>query len=88
MTIIKRKCIVTNEILPVDQLVRFVLQKNGKIFLQKDKKIQGRGAYCKKDKEIIEIMFNKRILNRSFKFNISNVVYDELRKEVDNNVKK
>lgn len=85
---IKRKCIVTNEIFPIEQLIRFVLKKDGKIYLQTNEKIQGRGAYCKNKKEIIDILFLKKVLNRSFKFNIPNVVYDELRKDVDKYVKK
>lgn len=83
-----RKCIVTNTILPVEQLIRFVLLKNGTIVFQKNKKIQGRGAYCLNDANVIDQLFKKKLLNRSFKMNISNNIYEKLRKEVNEYVKK
>ncbi len=85
---ITRKCIITGKIVPVNNLIRFVLCKNGSIKLQTSKKIWGRGAYCLKDEEVIETLFKKRTLNKSFKRNISTEIYNELRKEVDEYVKK
>ncbi len=85
---ISRKCIVTGKITPIDNLIRFVLTKDGQIHLEKDKKIYGRGAYCLKDKDTIELLFKKRVLNKSFKRNISQEVYESLRKEVIDYVKK
>lgn len=78
-----RKCIVTSEIVPINNLIRFVLLKNGEIKLQKESKIYGRGAYCKNDNEIINILFERKLLNKSFKTNINPIVYKELRKEVE-----
>lgn len=83
----KRKCIVTSQILPVDQLIKFVMLKNGNILLEKEKKIYGRGAYCKKDIEIIKVLFDRKLLNKSFKTNVSSNLYKELRKEVEDYVK-
>ena len=85
---ISRKCIVTGKIVSIDNLLRFVLSKDGTIKLQKEKKILGRGAYCLKDDEVIETLFKKRTLNKSFKTNIPIETYNELRKEVDEYVKK
>lgn len=85
---ITRKCIVTGKILPVNQLIRFVLLKDKSIVLEKNEKILGRGAYCSKEPEIINELFRKRILNKSFKRNILPEVYENLRKEVDEYVKK
>lgn len=84
---ISRKCIVTGKIVPINQLIRFVIKKDGSILLEKKEKIYGRGAYCLKDKSIIDELFKRRILNKSFKTNISSQIYDELRKEVDEYVK-
>ena len=83
-----RKCIVTNQILPVDQLIRFVKTKDGLIKIEKKTKLLGRGAYCLNNLESINELFKKKLLNRSFKTNISNEVYEKLKKEVQNYVKK
>lgn len=83
MRIYNRKCIVTGQILPVNELIKFVLLKDGTIILDKDKKIKGRGAYCKNDFQTVSILFEKRLLNRSFKKNISINTYEQLRKEIE-----
>lgn len=85
---VTRKCIVTGKIVPINQLIRFVLLKNQLIVLEKDKKILGRGAYCLNQEEVINELFRRRILNKSFKRNILPEVYEHLRKEVDEYVKK
>lgn len=84
--IIKRKCIVTGKIVPIDNLIRFVLLKSGDIVFEKDKKILGRGAYCLNSNEAIEVLFRKKILNKSFKKNISHEKYESLKKEVEDYV--
>ena len=83
-----RKCIVTNQILPVDQLIRFVKTKDGLIKVEKKTILLGRGAYCLNNLESINELFKKKLLNRSFKTNISNEVYEKLKKEVEDYVKK
>lgn len=87
MKIYNRKCIVTNQILPINELIKFVLLKDGTIILDREKKIQGRGAYCKNDFQVINILFDKRLLNRSFKKSIPINTYEQLRKEVENEEK-
>lgn len=87
MKIITRKCVVTGKVYPIEQLIRFVLKKDGNIYLEKNIKIHGRGAYCLKNEEAIEELFKKRRLNKSFKTNISHNIYDQLRKEVEEYVK-
>lgn len=85
---ITRKCIVTGKISPINELIRFVLKKDGTIHLEKNEKILGRGAYCLKDDEVIDILFKKKFLNKTFKRNVPLNVYEQLRKEVDEYVKK
>lgn len=78
-----RKCIATNQILKKSALIRFNLDKNNIISLDKNKILQGRGAYISKDKLIIEMALKKRLLNRSFKQKISIEIYNRLQKEID-----
>lgn len=82
-----RKCIVTGEINPKIKMLRFVLKNDQTIHLDINNKIQGRGAYCTMDEEIIETLFKKKLLNRSFKTNVSTSIYENLRKEVEKYVK-
>ncbi|RMA77574.1 hypothetical protein JN00_0425 [Metamycoplasma subdolum] len=79
---IERKSISNNTKYTLDKLIRFVKQKDGKILFDIDQKLGGRGAYCLNDEENIEILFRKKLLNKAFKQNISQEVYDNLRNEV------
>ncbi|MBD5423378.1 MAG: DUF448 domain-containing protein [Mycoplasma sp.] len=85
---ISRKCIVTGKIYPTCKLIRFVMLKDKSIVLEKDIKVLGRGAYCLKEDKVIEELFRKKSLNKSFKMNILPETYNTLRKEVDEYVKK
>ncbi|MBN3535032.1 YlxR family protein [Mycoplasma procyoni] len=79
-----RKCIVTNSILPIEQLLRFVLDKEtNTILVDFDNKIQGRGAYVINSKETIQIAFSKKHLNRSFRMNVTKENYEKLTKEIE-----
>ena len=49
-----RKCIVTGEILEKNQLIRVVRNKEGEVFIDPTGKMNGRGAYLKKDLEVIK----------------------------------
>ena len=87
MNQVQRKCIVTGKIVSTNELIKFVLLKDGQIKLETSEKIYGRGAYCLKQKATIEELFKKRLLNKSFKTNIASNVYEQLYKEVIEHVK-
>lgn len=78
-----RKCIATNKIININEMIRIVRDKNNSFFLEKDKYIQGRGAYIYNDFKIINQTLERKLLNKTFKTNISNHTYDELKKEVN-----
>ncbi|MDK2819606.1 MAG: YlxR family protein [Mycoplasmataceae bacterium] len=80
---ILRKCIVTNQILNINQMIRIVKDKNGLFFFDNERKIQGRGAYVLDDIDKIYLMLKKKLLNKTFKSNISNSVYIMLKQEVE-----
>lgn len=71
-----RKCIVTNQIKPKEQLIRIVKTKQGTYEVNSDAK--GRGAYVSKDASLINELAKKRLLNRSFKTSVPQEVYDKL----------
>ncbi|MGL5521967.1 MAG: YlxR family protein [Metamycoplasmataceae bacterium] len=78
-----RKCIITNQILPKEKLVRFVKTKSNEFYLDFKNEIKGKGAYMINDKNIIIEALNKRILNRSFKQKIELAIYKKLIEEVN-----
>lgn len=71
-----RKCIVTGQILPKKSLIRIVKQKDGTILINSD--ALGRGAYVAKNCTNYNLIQQKKILNRVFRTNVENVVYDDL----------
>ncbi len=77
-----RKCIVTNKIINIDEMIRFVKDNNNNIFLDNQKKIMGRGAYITKEFSLIIHAIERKLLNKTFKTNISIDVYDRLKQEV------
>ena len=49
-----RSCVITKEKLPKNELLRIVRDPNGMVIVDTTGKINGRGAYIKKDKEVLD----------------------------------
>ncbi|WP_226578858.1 RNase P modulator RnpM [Halobacillus litoralis] len=77
-----RKCIVTQEMVPKQQLIRVVRNKDGEVFVDDTGKKNGRGAYLSKDLEVIEQAEKQQILNRHLKANVDRDIYEELKAKV------
>lgn len=73
-----RKCIVCREEFPQKDLLRVVRQKDGTVSIDHDRKINGRGAYFCADKQTIENIIDKKLLNRHLKVNVPDEIYKEL----------
>ena len=59
-----RKCVVTQERLPKKDLLRIVKNNEGEVFADLSSKANGRGAYIKKDVEVLKplkVFHNTRI---------------------------
>lgn len=76
LLVTNRKCIVTNKIIPKSALIRVVKQKNGKILI--DSNVKGRGAYISKNCPNFAIIKQRKMLNRVFKTNVDQSVYEDL----------
>ena len=59
-----RTCTVTKEKLPKQELIRVVRTPEGKIEIDLTGRLNGHGAYLKKDLSVIELAKKKKILNR------------------------
>lgn len=75
-----RSCVVTGEKLDKRELLRIVRSKDGEVKVDLAGKMNGRGAYIKRDVKVLEEAIKKKSLERKLECNISNEVYDEIRK--------
>lgn len=74
-----RKCIVTNEMKPKQEMIRIVRNKEGEVFVDPTGKQNGRGAYVSLDYETIERLEEENILEKTFQVEIDSSLYDELK---------
>ena len=75
-----RKCVVTQERLPKKDLLRIVKNNEGEVFVDLSSKANGRGAYIKKDVEVLEKAIKNKSLERALEWEIPANVYDRIRK--------
>lgn len=76
-----RSCAVTNEKYPKLELLRVIRTPEGEVIVETDKngKTNGRGAYLKKDIEVIDKAQKTKVLAKKLEVNIPDSIYDELR---------
>ncbi|MBU4690414.1 DUF448 domain-containing protein [Mycoplasma sp. ES3157-GEN-MYC] len=83
MNQINRKCIVTGQILPVNDLTRVDYdKKTGIISLDLKKTKKGRGCYFVANDENWNFILKTKALNRSFRTNVTKNVYESIEKEL------
>lgn len=73
-----RSCVVTKESLPKKELIRVVRDKEGNVTIDLTGKQNGRGAYLKKDLDVIKKAKKSKILERALGVNIPDSLYEEL----------
>lgn len=73
-----RKCVVTGEMKPKNEMVRIVKTKEDEIFIDETGKKNGRGAYVSLSPEVIKKAKEKDILSGILKTKIIDNFYDEL----------
>ena len=73
-----RSCVVTKEKLPKKDLIRVVRDNLGNVSIDKTGKKNGRGAYLKKDEQVIYEAKKTKILERYLEVLVPEVVYEEL----------
>lgn len=75
---------VTKEKLPKGELLRIVKTPEGSILVDETGKLNGRGAYIKRDIEVLEKAKKSKVLERVLDAEIANEVYDEIEKIINN----
>ncbi|MFC3040334.1 RNase P modulator RnpM [Virgibacillus xinjiangensis] len=75
----QRKCLVTNEMKPKQELIRIVRNKDGEVFVDPTGKKNGRGAYLSKDLDVIAEAEKTKVLNRQLDAEVDASIYEDLR---------
>lgn len=75
-----RSCVITKEKLPKNELIRVVRTTDNTVIIDTTGKVNGRGAYLKKDREVFEKARKSKILERHLECSIDSSLYDELDK--------
>ena len=73
-----RTCVVTHEKCEKEDLLRIVKNNEGVVFVDDTLKANGRGAYLKKDNNVIEKARTSKVLERHLETKIEDKIYDEL----------
>ena len=79
----ERTCIGCNEKKQKKELIRIVKDKEGNISIDEIGKSNGRGAYICKCSECMTKAIKSKALNRAFKTEVSQEVYENLLKELE-----
>ena len=73
-----RKCLASNEVKNRNDLFRIVRNKEGEVKVDFTFKMNGRGAYLSKDKDLILFAKKKKLLNKALECEVSDEIYDFL----------
>lgn len=79
-----RSCVVSREKFPKQELLRIVRTTDGSVVADISGKINGRGAYIKKDIEVLDRAKKSKVLERQLETTISDSVYEEIKKIIEN----
>lgn len=78
-----RSCVVTKEKLPKRELLRIVKNNENKVFVDLTGKANGRGAYIKKELDVLKIAKEKKILEKHLEIAIDDNVYETIEKVIN-----
>ncbi len=78
-----RTCVVTKEALPKSELLRIVRTPYGEVLPDETGKLNGRGAYIKKDLETLNKARKNKALDKALEVNISEEVFDNIEKTIN-----
>ena len=78
-----RTCIVTKEQLPKKELLRIVRDKEGNVSVDETGKMNGRGAYIKKDLAVLEKARKSKVLEKKLECTIEDNIYEEIKNIIE-----
>ena len=78
-----RTCVVTHENLPKKELLRVVRDKEGNVTVDITGKANGRGAYNKKDLEVLDKAIKTKVLEKKLECVIEDKIYEEIKNIIE-----
>ena len=78
-----RTCVITKEKLPKQELWRIVKNNENQFFVDLTGKSNGRGAYIKKDLEVLNTLIKTKALEHHLETTIPDNIYDEIRSIIE-----
>lgn len=79
-----RMCSVTRERFPKVELLRVVKTPEDEVKVDLTGKLNGHGAYIKKDLEVLEKAKKTKALDRNLEIQIPETIYEEIEKIINN----
>ncbi|MBR4260995.1 MAG: YlxR family protein [Clostridia bacterium] len=79
-----RRCVVTGERLEKKLLIRVVRTPEGNVIVDETGRANGRGAYLKKDKDVILKAKKTKILEKHLEVSVEDSVYETLINLINN----
>ena len=74
-----RTCVITKEKFPKQELLRIVRTPEKEIVIDETGKLNGRGAYIKKDITVLEKAKKTKLLEKKLECDIEDSIYDEIK---------
>ena len=74
----ERNCVGCGNQFPKNQLIRVVKTQSGEVFLDTTGKMSGRGAYICDDIECFKKLKKGKLLNKSFKIEVTDAEYEKI----------
>ncbi|MDY0345797.1 MAG: YlxR family protein [Bacilli bacterium] len=75
-----RRCLATNQMLPKKELLRIVKTPTGEVVIDLTGKVNGHGAYLRKDPDVFALAKRRRLLDKALDAAVADEVYDSLNK--------
>lgn len=80
-----RMCLACRQMQDKKDLLRIVKDKEGNISVDLTGKKNGRGAYICKNEECLKKLIKQKSLNKAFKTNVDDEVYNKIKEEIVGN---
>lgn len=80
-----RSCVITHEKCEKRELLRIVKDKDGVVSVDLTGKMNGRGAYIKKDLEVLEKAKKTKALEKHLETSIPDSIYESIEKIIKEN---
>lgn len=78
-----RSCIITKEKLPKQELIRIVKNNTNEVFVDVTGKSNGRGAYIKKDINVLNKLISTKALEKHLETKVPDSIYEEIKEIIE-----